>query len=202
MNVLSNRNQIAIGLALFILMVVTRGEHFATVASLPSASWAVFFLAGFYMRPLWVFPLGFVAAWGIDFMPYLFSGVNLMEVFQGGRHFCITPAYLFLLPAYGALWLAGRWYAGQYRFELRTLFPLFSAAIVGALFCELFSSGGFYLFSGRFVDQSVLEFAGRFVKYFPGSLQSLLFYTGVSVLMHATIRTALDMKHTDQIARM
>ena len=42
---LTPRTQLLIGLALALLMAMTRGQHFATL-NLPSASWAVFFLAG------------------------------------------------------------------------------------------------------------------------------------------------------------
>ena len=42
---LSPRAQLAVGIALAVLMAMTRGQHFASV-NLPSASWAVFFLAG------------------------------------------------------------------------------------------------------------------------------------------------------------
>ena len=49
---LSTRNQLLIGLALAVLMAITRGHHFATV-NLPSASWAVFFLAGVLLKPRW-----------------------------------------------------------------------------------------------------------------------------------------------------
>ncbi|MGH8472507.1 MAG: hypothetical protein ACREVJ_08675, partial [Gammaproteobacteria bacterium] len=50
------RSALAIGLTLALLMAATRSHHFAATLHLPDASWAVFFLAGFYLRPLWVFP--------------------------------------------------------------------------------------------------------------------------------------------------
>ena len=173
---LSTRNQIIIGIALALLMIATRSQHFASLHSLPGASWAVFFLAGVYLRPAWALP-GFLAlTWVLDFMAYTTGG---------GSNFCITPAYVFLLPAYSSLWFAGRWYAKHHQFELRTLLPLASAAFVGALACELFSSGGFYFFSGRFAEPTFAEFGARLVKYFPAYLQSLAFYVGVSAVVHA-----------------
>ena len=50
MLILSNRNQLIIGLLLTIMMVLTRSEHFATLYHLADASWVVFFLAGVYLR--------------------------------------------------------------------------------------------------------------------------------------------------------
>ena len=47
------------GLLLAALMVCTRGQHVASLDGLPSASWAVFFLAGALLRPVWMLPLLF-----------------------------------------------------------------------------------------------------------------------------------------------
>src|SRR5690554_3136356 len=56
MNDTTSKNFWPIVLGLAVLMAATRSHHFASVTHLPDASWAVFFLAGFYLRPLWVFP--------------------------------------------------------------------------------------------------------------------------------------------------
>lgn len=173
---LSTRNQIIIGVALALLMIATRSQHFASLHSLPGASWAIFFLAGVYLRPAWALPGLLALTWVLDFVAYT-SG--------GGSSFCITPAYVFLLPAYSALWFAGRWYAKRHQFEWRTLLPLAGAALLGAAACELFSSGGFYFFSGRFAEPTFAEFGTRLVKYFPAYLQSLAFYVGISAVVHA-----------------
>lgn len=189
---LSNRNRILIGAVLALLLVATRGQHFATLHSLPGASWAVFFLAGIYLRPLWVLPAMLAFVWWLDFTPHLLSGASLAETASGGQAFCLTPAYVFLLPAYAALWFSGRWYAGHHRFEWRTLLPLSAAALAGASVCELFSSGGFYFFSGRFAEPAFAEFAGRLMTYFPGYLQSLAFYVGIAVVVHVPFGLARD----------
>jgi len=189
MPTLSIRNQLIIGACLALLVVVTRGQHFATLHNLPGAAWAVFFLAGVYLRPAWILPAMLALVWGVDFLPHLLigarSGASLAEIVSGDIAFCLTPAYFFLLPAYGALWLAGRWYAGRHRFEWTTLLPLSAAVLAGAGACELFSSGGFYFFSGRFAEPTVVEFGARLVKYFPGSLQSVAFYVGIAAVAHA-----------------
>ncbi len=192
---LSNRNQILIGAVLALLLIATRGQHFATLHSLPGATWAVFFLAGIYLRPLRILPAMLVFVWGLDFTPHLLGGATLAEIVGGGQAFCLTPAYLFLLPAYTALWFAGRWYARRYRFEWRTLLPLTAAAFAGAAVCELFSSGGFYFFSGRFNDPTFAEFGARLVKYFPGDLQSLAFYVGIASTVHALFGFAGGTNH-------
>lgn len=178
MLILSKRHQIAIGCVLLALLVATRGSHFPTVKQLlPSASWAVFFLAGVYLRPVWVLAALLAGAGLLDYAAIAWGGVS---------GFCVSPAYVALLPAYGALWLAGRWYAGQYTFKPMTVLPLAGSVFVGTIVCELISSGGFYFFSGRFADPTLVEFATRFAKYFPASLASIGFWVAVAALIHAS----------------
>lgn len=172
---LSIRNQIIIGLVLVLLMSATRGHHFATLEHLPGASWAVFFLAGLYLRSIWTLPGLLALTWLLDYASFTWGGSS---------GFCLTQAYVFLLPAYSALWFSGHWYANRYRFEWQTLMPLVAAVLVGSVVCELFSSGGFYFFSGRFVDTSFAEFGGRLMKYYPSYLQSLAFYVGIAAVLH------------------
>ncbi len=185
MPTLTSRQPLLIGTLLILLLIATRDQHFATLHSLPGASWAVFFLAGVYLRPQWILPALLVTVWMVDFTPHLLTGSTLAEIASGGEAYCLTPAYLFLLPAYSALWLSGRWYAGQYRFEWRTLLPLSAAVVVGAISCELFSSGGFYLFSGRIAEPTLAGFTTGVMGYFPGYLQSLVFYIGIAAVIHA-----------------
>ena len=175
---LSSRNQLVIGIALAALMAATRGQHFATLHSLPGASLAVFFLAGVYLRPAWALPALLALTWFLDFAAFTWGGAS---------GFCLTPAYVFLLPAYGSLWLAGRWYAARHRFAWATLMPLAAAVFIGAAVCELFSSGGFYFFSGRFAEPTLNEFGARLAKYFPSYLGSLAFYVGIAAAVHALL---------------
>jgi len=178
----STRAQALIAVVLLFLMVATRGHHVADVLNLPDASWAVFFLAGFYLRSRWAAPGLLAVAAGVDFAAVTWGGVNA---------FCISPAYSFLVPAYGSLWLAGRWYAGRYR-PVWTTLPLLAAVLLsGAVLCELFSSGGFYVFSGRFTDLSVAEFGARFLRYFPSALPALAGYVGLAAVLHAVIMPVL-----------
>lgn len=173
---LSIRNQTAIGLLLVLLMILTRSHHFASVHHLADASWAIFFLAGVYLRSAWPL-LGFFAlSWGLDFAAYTWGGVS---------DFCITPAYGFLLPAYGSLWLAGRWYAKRHQFTWHTVMPLSLSVMTGLTLCELFSSGGFYFFSGRFAETTLIEFGERLVQYFPLYIESFVFYLGIAIVIHA-----------------
>ena len=86
---LSLRNQIIIGLLLVIMMILTRGYNLVWAHNLVDASWAVFFLAGIYLRSAWPLLGLFLLSWSLDYAAYTWGGVN---------DFCITPAYLFLIP--------------------------------------------------------------------------------------------------------
>lgn len=185
---LSTRNQIIIGLVLVLFMIITRGHHFNSLQNLPSASWAVFFLAGAYIRSTWPLLGFFVFAWLLDFAAYTWSGAN---------GFCLTPAYITLLPAYGSLWLVGRWYASQHQFTWRTLIPLSISLMVGTIICRFFSSGGFYLFSGHFEEKTFVEFGERYMKHFPHFIESLLFYIGIAIVAH----TAFTLVNHSSISR-
>ncbi len=172
---LSKRNTTVLIVALSAVMWATRGHHIATVTHLPDASWAIFFLLGFYVARHSLLALFLAQAALIDYLAITHFGVS---------DYCVTPAYALLLPAYASLWLAGRWYAGRYQFNLRTL-PLFAAAATaGVTACELISSGGFYFLGGRFTEPTLAEFASRLAKYFPSILGNAALYLGCAVLIH------------------
>lgn len=175
MNDIAAKRTLLVTFGLAALMAATRDHHFASATHLPDASWAVFFLAGFYLRERWALPALLAVAALSDYLAVNWSGVDA---------FCITPAYVLLVPAYGALWLAGRCYAGCCRFQADTLPWLALSVLGGAVVCELLSSGGFYLFSGRFAELSFAEFGAQFALYFPPMLAGMALYIGIAVIAH------------------
>lgn len=183
---LNSRQQLILGIVLAALLAVTRGHHVAALHSLPSASWAVFLLAGVYLRPAWAFPALLAEAAGLDYVAIAWGGVS---------SFCVSPAYAFLLPAYGALWLAGRWLAPRLSLSWAALPSLGLAVLGGGAACEVFSSGGFYFFSGRFAEPALAEFAVRLAKYFPGNLAALALYAGIAALLHVVLSSAIGARH-------
>ncbi|MBM3153552.1 MAG: hypothetical protein FJZ96_15320, partial [Chloroflexi bacterium] len=48
------RTQALIGGSLLAVMLATRFHHFGDALHLPDASWALFFLAGFYLARVWL----------------------------------------------------------------------------------------------------------------------------------------------------
>lgn len=178
---LSPRTQLLIGIALAALMAMTRGQHFATL-NLPSASWAVFLLAGVLLTPRWVFPALFIEASLLDFAAIQWAGVS---------DWCMSPAYWMLVPAYGSLWLGGRLYAGWHSDRLSSLALLAATVAVSALVCYLFSGGGFLFFSGRYPEPTLGLLVDRIALYYPRYLGSLALYVGLAAILYIGARSRL-----------
>lgn len=182
----SSQVQVYVGIALAVLMVATRGQHVASIDALPSASWAVFFLAGALLRPMWLLPAFFVLASLIDF-----SSMSLERI---GAH-CLSPAYWTLLPAYATLWMAGRLYARIHTDSLATVLRLASVLVVAAIVAYQFSGGGFYLFSGTEAEPTLAGYVERVLKYAPQRLTHMAGYVAAAFALRAgwrlaTVRTA------------
>lgn len=178
---LSPRVQLAIALALAALLAMTRGHHFASVESLPSASWAVFFLAGVFVRSRWAFPALFMESVALDFGA-LWSGAV--------SDWCISPAYWLLVPAYGVLWFGGRLFADRQLQGLRQLAWLAVCVIVSAFVTQVISSGGFYFFSGRYAEPTFAGLVERLVIYYPRYLSTLAMYVSFAAVLYVALSTA------------
>jgi len=178
------KSQWLIGSLLLLAMIVTRSH---ITAHLQDASWAIFFLLGFYLRDSSLgrlgFPLFFLAAFIIDLV--------VIDA-QGGTHYCFTPSYPFLIPAYAAMWFAGRWFANQYyenqgQEYLKGLFQFAAAAFLGTVACFLISNAGFYYFGGKFETMSVVQYAQSVAHYLPAYLTTTGLYLGFVALIHLAI---------------
>lgn len=175
---LTPRQQLTIGVGLALLMALTRSHHWATLNALPDASWAAFFLAGVYLRAFWVAPAMMLGAALVDYVAITWGGVS---------SFCVTPAYGLLVPAYGALFLAGRVYARHHRLSWSALSWLLGSVLAGAMLAEMFSSGGFYFFSGQFAEPSLGGFILGLAKYFPQTLSTMAAYLGLAAVIHVAV---------------
>lgn len=178
---LEKRQQFWIFAGLVALIGATHGHHFGTALHLPPAAWAVFFVLGFYVRSAWAFVALVAEIVAIDYFAITAGGVSA---------FCVSPAYGFLLPAYGTLWLAGRWFAGRYSLTVKALPALFASLVASFSLAELFTSGGFYFFSGRFAETTLAEFGSRLLKYAPGSLEAFVFWIGIAAIAHIALALA------------
>jgi hypothetical protein len=119
---------------------------------------------------------GFLALAGfIDYAVITFGGVSA---------FCVSSAYLFLIPAFGLVWLVGR--GLQARCRGAGWIPVMGiVSVVCAAFAyEVLASGSFYFLSNRFAETSVMAFGARLIEYFPYTLAVASGYLVLAAVIH------------------
>jgi len=170
----SPRTQTLIGLSLMAFMLATRFHHFGDALHLPDASWAIFFIAGFYLSPKWLLAL-LLQAVAIDAAAIGWMGV---------ADYCLTPAYAALQLAQGALWLGGRWLARQSLAGMGGAVQLAQAVLVSGVAAFMFSNGAFYWLGGRVAEPTWIQFAQTWLDYAPRFIGVLALYVGLAALAH------------------
>ena len=163
--------------ALILLMVVTRSGHLGTAWSLPDASWAVLYLAGFYFGSQWRWALPFLlcTAAAVDFIVIRDFGVS---------SYCVTVAYAFMLPAYSMLWLGGAWMRRRYRHEPRDLLRCAMSFAWAASLCFFVTDTGFYWLGGRVAHPGLADWWARVVHWYPDFLGVSFIYIGIAAMLH------------------
>lgn len=160
------------------VMLVTRTHSLSHVVHLPDTSLASFFVLGYLVRR----PAAFGGLFALGF------AIDVWKIYvMGGSGFCFTPAYWMLLPAYGVMWLAGRFVAEKFGDRVTALLPAAVLLLVATFISNLFSSGGFYFLGGRYPDPTVAEFLPRLQKYFPGTLLATLLWSGVGAAAYIAL---------------
>jgi len=179
-NQISQKSKYLIAGLLLLAMILTRGN---ITAHLQDASWAIFFMVGFYLRGgslgRYAFPAFFLVAFVIDLV--------VIDAVNGGTHYCFTPSYPFLIPSYAAMWFGGRWFANNYQESALGLFKFVGAALVATVVCFFISNLGFYFFAGKFEVMSITAYAQAVAKYLPGYLTTTGLYLGFVALVHLAI---------------
>jgi hypothetical protein len=155
------RSQLLIGLALALAMLLTRSHHFGSALSLPDASLAVFFLAGIWITKrvisVWIFAALLAIA---GFADQIAFAANVSD-------WCVTAAYGFLVPAYGAMWLAGRFSRNARLLSVKGIGIISSMVVLGTVGYFAISNGSFHWFSGYYDNMSFAEYWSRTLKYYP-----------------------------------
>lgn len=190
----SQSRTLAIFAALAALMAVTRFNHFGSAVALPDASLAVFFLGGLYLSrcSLRVSLAAFIAL-------ILEAGLTdyYATAIQGVSDWCITPAYWFLIPTYGSMWVVGRWFSLRHAMQGRGLALLAVAAWAASSFAFAFSNATFYLFSEYFGEMSVVEYAARVSQYYVSYVAMAMMYIAIGMVVLALFsRTERNPEHT------
>jgi hypothetical protein len=147
---------LASSLLLMLLILVTRSQHFGTPYMPPDATWGAFFLAGLF-APAWLFAALLVVAALADQIAFA-SGVS---------DWCVTAAYAFLIPTYGAMWMAGYLCRGTRFLDAVGAGKLVGLLALGGAVAFAISNASFFLLSGYFTDMSAVEYTSRVLRYAP-----------------------------------
>jgi hypothetical protein len=166
-------------LTLALAMAATRFGHFGAVWVPPDASWAVFFLAGFYLSgERWVLPALLLEAIAIDFLAIHDYGVS---------DYCVTVAYWFIVPAYSFLWLGGVWLRRHYRHRPSDLLHLAGSLLISVTVCFLLTQGSFYWFGSRAADPSLIGWWSNFTDWYGHFLLVTCAYVAAVAVGHVAV---------------
>lgn len=149
-------------------MLLTRGSHVLTHVSLPDASLALFLMGGLLLRRFAWFAAFFILATVIDF------GAAAFDPAQG---FCLTNGYWGLIPAYGAMWLGGLWLRKQQ--DAFNLAPYALVSLATTFIAFVISTQTYYLFSGRFPAEGVVESMQHGWEYLPSWIGFSMMYFAI-----------------------
>lgn len=171
------------GLALLVL--ITRAQPVEHFLDLPDASWAAFFIAGFYLRDgvaRWAFPLLMLETVAIDWIATQHLGVS---------DFCLTPAYGFLLPTHAVMW-GGGWLLRRHAQvdNAHALLALGVLAFGASTLAFTISNGGFYWFGGRDPDPHVARYVERFAMYYRWFVLVPCAYIAATACVHVGVTRA------------
>ncbi len=170
--------------ALALLMAATRFHHAYAALTIPDASVAVFFMAGLFLPQAWFFPLFLAEAALIDYLAITVGGVSA---------WCVSPAYAFLIPAYGVVWYAGRSVVARSLSTWRGGFFRLIVAFIAAMAAYAISTGSFYLFSARVSGGTLAGYLLHSGTYFRQYVGSALVYVAIGLLVASAV-TALRLR--------
>ena len=183
------KSQSLIAATIAFFMLLTRGSHTLTPFSLPDASVVLFLLGGLYLRRATWFVAFFVLATIIDF------GAAALDPVQG---FCLTNGYWGLIPAYGAMWLGGHYLAKTTdAFATKNLVSYSLVSAFTTFVAFVISTQTYYLFSGRFPAQGVIESLKHGWEYLPSWMGFSAMYFAivwVSVALWRSVKPAQTAK--------
>jgi hypothetical protein len=149
------------------LMALTRFHHFGSALSLPDASLAIFFLAGLGLSQRGFFAALLVEAGVIDFL-----AIHQFSV----SDYCLSPAYLFLIPTYFVMWAAGRSAKPWLNLTFVDSLKMFGLAAGAVTIAFAVSNSSFFWFSGRFDAMTWLEYINKTGSYYLPYLSSTMIY--------------------------
>ncbi|WP_445144587.1 hypothetical protein [Dyella sp. Tek66A03] len=182
---MTQTQRLGIFLALALVMAATRIHLSLFNHDVRDASWAVFFLAGFWLRGSfrWAFPLLMAGAVLTDYLVINGQGIDFWS------HYCVSVAYWFLIPAYLSLWMGGSWLARHQRgLSMSTLGLAAVALLVSQLVCYVLSNGSFYWLSNSVpLPRSFSAWFENLGDWYLPFLGTTALYVGIGALAHVLV---------------
>jgi len=178
---LSPSQRAGILLLLALVMMGTRVNHFSAI---PDASWALFFLGGFYLRGMgrWAFPLLMALAVAVDWYVITASGLNFWN------HYCVSAAYWFLVPSYLAMWFGGVFLQHQYDgLTVRSFVWLVASFVTSLSACYLISNGSFYWLSDSVTHPTLAGWTRNLADWFLPYLYTASIYVAGATVVHSLV---------------
>lgn len=184
--------------ALALVMAATRIHLSLFHHDIWDASWAIFFLAGFWLRgsARWAFPLLMAEAVLVDYLVITNMGIDFWS------HYCVSAGYWFLIPAYGALWMGGSWLAKRQRgVALSTLGMAVAVLLVSEAACYVISNGSFYWLSSHVpAPKSFTAWFANLGDWYLPFLQTTAVYAGLGAVLHVlAVQMARVSRHHGQM---
>ncbi len=155
----------SLSIFLIVSMILTRYHHFGDALHLPDASLVVFFFAGFYRKKAL-----------LGFLLVLAGLIDVLAIKNGTSAWCVSPAYVFLIPTYATMWLAGRYCVAFKALQFIELIKTVGLLVLATSMAFVISNVSFYGLSGRFDAMSLIEYAERVAQYYPTYVGSALVY--------------------------
>ena len=174
-----------LSLAFVALILLTRSQHFGTQFSPPDATLAAFFLAALF------------APGALTYVALLATAALADQVAfaSGVSSWCVTAAYVFLVPTYGVMWFAGYACRSTHFLSVAGSARLVGTLLISSAVAWVISSGSFFLFSGYFTEMPAAEYFGKVLRYVPQYMGWACAYSigGVAVaLLWRALRPATD----------
>ncbi len=165
---------------LLALMVATRFSHAGNAALLPDATWAVFFIGGFYRSRdgYWALATLFAAAVGVDYLAIRYYGIS---------NYCVTLAYWFIVPAYSLLWVGGAWLRRHYRRVPMDLLRLLVSFVASVTLCFLVNHSAFYWLGDRTGKPSLAEWWSVVTEWYAYFLAVPGIYVALAAVVHVAL---------------
>ncbi|HEX7989148.1 MAG TPA: hypothetical protein VF513_03225 [Stenotrophomonas sp.] len=179
---------------LLLLMAGTRINHFAPI---PDASWAVFFIGGFYLRnwTRWAFPLLMALAVVVDWVVISNQGMSFWQ------HYCVSAAYWMLIPAYFAMWAGGMLLRRYYRSANLKSLGLLAVTVIGSVaLCHLIAQGSFYWISASVAEPTFAGWAKNYSDWLLPYMQSAAMYIGAAALVQLAVEATSKQSAAGRVA--